>query len=328
MRPGSWLLVLVLLFFAGVAHAEGRVHVVSRGQTLSGIALRYGTSVSALSRLNGIREKDHIRAGQKLQIPPKSSAKHDRDGDRDGGKAAEVDDDSGMQVLAVPGGGSAYYFTPTGPGRLTLRPVLMYLHGRGGQPERDCRRWARVARRLGWLVCPSGPGALGRGHGWNNDWRVARRVATATVQALRAKYGRRVQLYGNTIMGFSEGAFVAMNVGLREPRTFNRWLLMGADPGYWGAPGKALLSSAKQRMRRVYLITGERDSVVQGTRKVREWLRAASIPTRITTPNDLGHEVALEGKASLYRMALIWLESGGRTGAGEAPERSEKHAKR
>lgn len=42
-------------------------HVVQPGETLSGIALRYRTSVAALGRINGI-EPDRIRSGQTLTI--------------------------------------------------------------------------------------------------------------------------------------------------------------------------------------------------------------------------------------------------------------------
>lgn len=44
-------------------------HVVQRGESLSGIASRYGTSVSALQRANGLSSPDHLRVGQRLTIP-------------------------------------------------------------------------------------------------------------------------------------------------------------------------------------------------------------------------------------------------------------------
>jgi len=132
----------------------------------------------------------------------------------------------------------------------------------------------------------------------------------AAIQVLRQKYGRRVQLYGNTLIGFSEGAYAAMNVGVREPRTFNRWLILAANSSYWGGPGLDALGSARDRVRRVYLITGERDGVVDGTREVENWLRRAGVTTRVSTPNDMGHEVVLERKPELYRAALAWLDNG------------------
>ncbi len=45
------------------------IHTVRRGQTLSGIARRYGTSVRAIQGLNGVRRPRALRVGQKLRIP-------------------------------------------------------------------------------------------------------------------------------------------------------------------------------------------------------------------------------------------------------------------
>ena len=130
------------------------------------------------------------------------------------------------------------------------------------------------------------------------------------IHSLRDKYGRRIQLFGNTLIGFSEGAFVAMNVGVREPKTFNRWLILGADTSYWGGSGLEALKDAKERVRRVVLITGGRDQVVDDTRKVAEWLSRARVPIRVQTPGDLAHEVALDRMPGLYESALKWLDHG------------------
>ncbi|HEY8943298.1 MAG TPA: alpha/beta hydrolase-fold protein, partial [Polyangiaceae bacterium] len=201
----------------------------------------------------------------------------------------------------------AYYYSPTGPGRLGMKPVIVYLHGRGANPELDCRRWARIARRVGWLLCPAGPSAHNAGRAWDNNWLNAQHVTMQAVQQLRERFGRRVQLYGNTLVGFSEGAFAAMNVGVREPRTFNRWLILAASSSYWGGPGIDALKSARERVRRVYLITGARDEVVGSTREAEAWLRRAKIATRVSTPKDMGHELLLEKKPFLYEQALRWL---------------------
>ena len=44
-------------------------HTVQRGETLSGIAVRYGTTVQALMQANGIWNPNHIFVGQRLCIP-------------------------------------------------------------------------------------------------------------------------------------------------------------------------------------------------------------------------------------------------------------------
>jgi hypothetical protein len=60
-------------------------------------------------------------------------------------------------------------------------------------------------------------------------------------------------------------------------------------------------------VRGVYLITGEKDSVFDGTMRTRALLREAKIPVRISHPADMGHVVALESKQSMYGAALNWL---------------------
>ena len=44
-------------------------HVVRRGETLARIAGRYGTSVSDLMRVNGLRNAHKIHVGQRLKVP-------------------------------------------------------------------------------------------------------------------------------------------------------------------------------------------------------------------------------------------------------------------
>jgi membrane-bound lytic murein transglycosylase D len=48
-------------------------HRVQRGETLSAIASRYGTSVQAVANANGIRNRNYLRVGSTLQIPTRGS---------------------------------------------------------------------------------------------------------------------------------------------------------------------------------------------------------------------------------------------------------------
>ena len=50
------------------------VHVVRRGETLSGIARRYGVTVSQIAKLNNIKPNSLIRVGQRLVIAGKPNA--------------------------------------------------------------------------------------------------------------------------------------------------------------------------------------------------------------------------------------------------------------
>ncbi|MGB1556974.1 MAG: LysM peptidoglycan-binding domain-containing protein [Oceanococcaceae bacterium] len=67
----------------GGSETQVRSHRVSVGETLSGIADRYGTSVAQLKRDNGIRDADVLRVGQSLKViasrdnePGQASVRH------------------------------------------------------------------------------------------------------------------------------------------------------------------------------------------------------------------------------------------------------------
>jgi LysM repeat protein/predicted esterase len=362
MRRLAILVAVCALGFAQRASAS-ETHVVASGQTLGKIAERYHLTVAALCEANGIQRHDRIRPGQKLVIPvsgEKSAPDNAPDaadetsdaptapepapsttrGKDDSARSKDVPEDTelggGMHRVDPPGVSPAYYFEPTGKGRHAMRPVIVYLHGRGGHPDKDCQRWAPVARHLGWLICPSGPSEYGDGRAWDNNWPSAHAATMAAIQVLRKKYGRRVQLYGNTLIGFSEGAYAAMNVGVREPHVFNRWLILAANSTYWGGPGIEALQTAKERVRRVFLITGEHDGVIDGTHQVEDWLNRAGVSTRVVTPDDMGHELALDRKPELYHQALAWLDRGepkrkksrAEHHAGEHAERAERIARK
>lgn len=47
----------------------GKVHIVKKGETLGAIARKYDTSVSAIQKLNDIKDPSKIRIGQKIKLP-------------------------------------------------------------------------------------------------------------------------------------------------------------------------------------------------------------------------------------------------------------------
>jgi predicted esterase len=224
-------------------------------------------------------------------------------------EAKEASDASDPMTLEVPGFSDAYYFKPRTRAR---RPILMYLHGRGGNAFEDCRKWARVARQFGWVVCPQGPteGETG-GRTWNNDAETAARIIHATVVALQDKYPGRVRSRGDILIGFSEGAYIAQQVGLRDPMHWNRWLILAANDHYWWGDAPQLLEQNRAKIRRVYLLTGENDQVAENTKRAGDMLKEAHIHVRVKIAPGLGHEVPADRMITNYRRPLRWLARGG-----------------
>jgi predicted esterase len=208
-------------------------------------------------------------------------------------------------TLEVPGQPDAYYYKPR---RKAQRPIILYLHGRGGNALEDCRKWARVARQFGWVVCPQAASAGDNGgRTWNNDADSAKRIIDATVAALKEKYKGRVRTRGDILIGFSEGAYIAQQIGLRDPSHWNRWLILAANDRYWWGDAPQLLEQNRAMIRRVYLLTGENDQVVENTRRAGDMLKEAHIRVRVKIAPGLGHEVPADRMITNYRRPLRWL---------------------
>jgi predicted esterase len=211
------------------------------------------------------------------------------------------------QTIENPGFPSAYFYKPRS-GR-SMKPVIVYLHGRGAIPGDGCRDWARVGTEFGWVLCPSGQEDRGGGsRGWGNDPVSSQKNVMGALLALRNKFGRRVQLYGNVIIGFSEGAFIAQNIGEHEPKTFNRWLIIASCDRYFGYD-KTVLEEARKKVKRVYLWTGEMDQVVNESKATFEHLRALKIPVKLNVPMGYWHAIPSETMGQNFRKALKWLVS-------------------
>jgi predicted esterase len=209
--------------------------------------------------------------------------------------------------LEVPGAPDAFFYRPKGRG---LKPVIVYLHGRGGNPEDDCRKWARVATPFGWVLCPQGPDDKGGGaRAWDNNAVAGEDIVKKSLSALHTKFKGRVQTRGNVLIGFSEGAFIAMQLGIHEPKTWNRWLILAANDQYWWGDVPNLLHDERKDIRKVYLLTGENDAVAENTTRVGAMVKAQKIPLKVKIAPGMGHEVPGDRMITTYRRPLLWLTS-------------------
>jgi predicted esterase len=207
-------------------------------------------------------------------------------------------------VLELSGAPDAWFFRAQVAGRAR---VFVYLHSRGANPREACARFHPVVARFGWLLCPVGPGDRGGGRRvWANNPLLARRYTVTAVRALAARFPRRVRGTDNVLMGFSEGAFVAMQTGLQEPQLFPRWVIFAAHDGYLSS-SRELQAAARRSLRRIYLVTGEHDEIVAHTRSAAEWLRRQRLGRVELRILDGAHHELPPAFVPTVRRALQWV---------------------
>ena len=72
LRRSGLVLLAVLVIMAVMlppdAHAAAKIHIVRRGENLTMIARRYGTSVRTIMRLNGLSNPNFVWVGQRLRV--------------------------------------------------------------------------------------------------------------------------------------------------------------------------------------------------------------------------------------------------------------------
>jgi predicted esterase len=218
---------------------------------------------------------------------------------------------SPVSRLSVSGKPDAFYVEPRGDrhGRHHERRIVLVLHARHGDPEGDCAKWAEVAAPLGWVLCPGGAIGEDGDRSWGS-FDDAKSVIDAAVDALRARFAARVRPTDNVLIGFSEGAFIAQVLGLREPERWSRWLVLGASDSYWGTTVEQaydVIRRQSHKIVRVAMVTGELDPVRQHTIFAGAMLRVSGVSVRVLIPFGLGHEVPADHMAENYQASLRWL---------------------
>lgn len=125
-------------------------YLIRSGDTLSGIAARYHTSVSALARLNGIKNVNLIYAGRTLRLPghstkdtfqpPKSTGPRapTSTGGRPGGNASLAA--AGRSVALSMGGYNSQGLCATGVSRAIQRVYGIKVWGNGNQIDNNLPR--------------------------------------------------------------------------------------------------------------------------------------------------------------------------------------------
>jgi predicted esterase len=193
------------------------------------------------------------------------------------------------------------------------RPAIVYLHGMWASPEDSCGVFEQAATPFGFLVCPRGNAPLGEGRMWAGNYAsVAPQVHAALDAASSLAPGKLDRKGGGTLIGYSNGAYFAVEVALSEPGRWTGLVLLSM---------RLELDAARLRaagIRRVLLAAADKDGARASMQALAERTDAAGLPTRFVSLGPGGHEFPADMSGRMCD-AVAWVRDADAEACRAAP---------
>jgi predicted esterase len=190
-------------------------------------------------------------------------------------------------------------FPPRATARTNAKPLtVVYLHGIHGRPENGCPWLRDGASELGWLVCPHANEHLANDtFSWAGTASEQRAVVAHAERAAQAQGADPSS--ANVLVGFSQGAYVALDLTARRLGRYRGLVLIGADV----TPSRAMLEGAG--VARIVLASGDLDGASASMKRVAEQLGRQGMDARFVSLGRIGHSYETTKKEAL-RDAIVW----------------------
>jgi predicted esterase len=193
------------------------------------------------------------------------------------------------------------------------RPPIVYLHGMWASPEDSCGYFERASAPFGFLVCPRGNAPFGEGRMWSGTYAsVAPSVHAALRAAERLAPGKLDRDAGGTLVGYSNGAYFAVEVAKFEPGKWTSLVLLSM---------RLEIDAARLRaagVQRIVLAAGDQDGARASMRALAEATDAAGLPTRFMSLGPVGHELPAD-IATRMCAAIAWARVSDPASCGGGP---------
>src|SRR5262249_39554528 len=189
------------------------------------------------------------------------------------------------------------------------RPLAMATHGAGGSPEDACRMLTAALDESAFVLCPRGKplNALlpaDESGFYYPDHRALGREIAASLDALRARYGPRIDISRALYVGYSQGATMGSFVLSKTPFT-RAALVEGGYSGWNVAAARAFRAAGGERV--LFGCGGRHCSVP--ARASAESLRRAGVEARVVGSDTAGHTFGGAVGAAVLD-SLPWLLGG------------------
>lgn len=169
------------------------------------------------------------------------------------------------------------------------KPTVVYLHGIHGRAENGCP-WMRGGE--GWLVCPEPSVKDGAGWSWTGRPNDDAPIVRAAIAATRSEAAR-------VAVGFSQGAYLALDLVRTRTESFRALVLLGADVN----PDAKMLAASG--VGRIVLAASEDEPWHAAVAKNAARLAREGIAARFVSLGHVGHMYVAEDPATL-RDAIAW----------------------
>ena len=186
--------------------------------------------------------------------------------------------------------------------------MLVATHGNYDGPDWQCREWKRIAGDDVFILCPRGKARADSPS--PDDTRftyvsnaVLERELDAALDALKARFGDRVDTTTIVYTGFSLGAILGVKIAARRPELYPRLVLVEGGFEEWtAARARAFVAGGGKR---VLFLCGQRPCQVTAQHLERE-LGKLGVAVRVATSPGLGHTYG-GPMTELARAELPWL---------------------
>lgn len=185
-------------------------------------------------------------------------------------------------------------------------PLIIAMHGWGGNPDDFSANLKSLVDRRGCIVCcPYGPDVMGKTNfGWGDD-TTAERVVVQTITLMTERYP--IDENKVVLLGFSQGGGYSLYLGLKYANYF-----MGVMPvatAYYDTTWNQYLADARSSGTRFYLLLGGEESAErrQTNLDVLKTLAGNGITASLNVFAGYGHTLPGDFEFELER-GLDWLE--------------------
>ncbi|MEZ6242997.1 MAG: alpha/beta hydrolase-fold protein [Phycisphaerales bacterium] len=171
---------------------------------------------------------------------------------------------------------------PPGYDPQVAAPLVIVLHGSGGRPEPVAEVHKKAAGEVGAIiVAPSALRPLGDGFNWTfrdeAEWMVLHTLERAAAE-------HTIDMDKVVVAGFSQGANMALEVGLKHPEKFAGII---ATSGHWQPAIMTIPEEGKRP--RVQLLIGGDDEWAWTFKEARGALSGAGVESRLEIVPGVGH---------------------------------------